>query len=119
MIIALIVVAAAVVVLCLALLVAHHRVLGIALPKTHGRLALAGLAAPVTVARDRWGVPHIVATSMDDAAFAIGVAHAQDRLWQMEVMRRVATGRISEFVGSDGVEHRSLHPPGRPAPRCA
>jgi penicillin G amidase len=103
MIIALIVVAAVVVVLCLALLVARHRVLGISLPKSRGKVTLAGLTAPVTIARDRWGVPHVAATSMEDAAFAMGVAHAQDRLWQMEVTRRVATGRISEFVGTDGV----------------
>ena len=61
------------------------------------------LAAPVTISRDRWGVPHVSATSMEDAAFAMGVAHAQDRLWQMEVTRRVATGRISELIGLDGV----------------
>ena len=40
---------------------------------------------------------------MEDAAFAVGVVHAQDRLWQMEVTRRVATGRISELIGPDGV----------------
>ena len=64
-----------------------------------GRLGLAGLTAEVTVARDRWGMPHVNAISMEDAAFAVGVVHAQDRLWQMEVTRRVATGRISELIG--------------------
>ena len=103
MIIALIAVAALVVVLCLALLVTRHRFLGAPLPKARGRLDMAGLIAPVTISRDRWGVPHIAAISMEDAAFAIGVAHAQDRLWQMEVTRRVATGRISELIGPDGV----------------
>lgn len=103
MIIALIAVAALVVVLCIALLVARHRFLGVSLPKARGRLGMSGLLAPATISRDRWGVPHISATSMEDAAFAIGVAHAQDRLWQMEVTRRVATGRISELIGTDGV----------------
>ena len=103
MIYALIAVAALVVVLCIALLVARHRFLGASLPKVRGRLGMAGLGAPVTISRDRWGVPHISATSMEDAAFAMGVAHAQDRLWQMEVTRRVATGRISELIGTDGV----------------
>jgi penicillin amidase len=103
MIIALIVVAAVVVVLCAALLVARHRTFGVSLPQVRGRLGVAGLAAAVTVGRDRWGVPHVNATSMEDAAFAMGVVHAQDRLWQMEVNRRVATGRISELVGTDGV----------------
>ena len=98
MIIALIAVAAVVVVVCIALLVARHRTFGVSLPRVRGRLGLAGLVAEVTVARDRWGVPHLNATSMEDAAFAVGVVHAQDRLWQMEVTRRVATGRISEVA---------------------
>ena len=103
MIIALIVVAAVVVVLCAALLVARHRTFGVSLPRVRGRLGVSGIAAEVTVGRDRWGVPHVNATSMEDAAFAVGVVHAQDRLWQMEVSRRVATGRISELIGTDGV----------------
>src|ERR1700692_2025801 len=103
MIIALIVVAALVVVLCAALLVARHRTFGVSLPRVRGRLRLAGLIAEVSVGRDRWGVPHVNATSMEDAAFAVGVVHAQDRLWQMEVTRRVAPGRISELIGTDGV----------------
>jgi penicillin amidase len=103
MIYALIAVAALVVVLCITLLVARHRFLGVSLPKVRGRLGMSGLIAPVTISRDRWGVPHVSATSMEDAAFAMGVAHAQDRLWQMEVTRRVATGRISELIGPDGV----------------
>jgi penicillin amidase len=103
MITALIAAAALVVVICLALLVTRHRFLGVSLPKVRGRLGLSGLIAPVTISRDRWGVPHIAATSMEDAAFAMGAAHAQDRLWQMEVTRRVATGRISELIGTDGV----------------
>src|ERR1700693_2915938 len=102
MIIALIAVAALVVVLCLALLVTRHRFLGVSLPKARGRLEMSGLIAPVTISRDRWGVPHIAATSMEDAAFAIGVAHAQDRLWQMEVTRRGATGRLSEVSRGAG-----------------
>jgi penicillin G amidase len=55
------------------------------------------------VARDRAGVPHVAAASMMDAAFAMGVVHAQDRLWQMEVTRRVALGRVSEFAGAEGL----------------
>src|ERR1700691_3047388 len=103
MIIALIVVAALVVVVIAALLVARHRTFGVSLPRVRGRLGLTGLLAEVTVGRDRWGVPHVNATWMEDAAFAMGVVHAQDRLWQMEVTRRGATGRISELIGTDGV----------------
>jgi penicillin amidase len=103
MIIALIVAAAVLVVVCAALLVARHRTFGVSLPRVRGRLGFTGLLVEVTVGRDRWGVPHVNATSMEDAAFAMGVVHAQDRLWQMEVTRRVATGRISELIGADGV----------------
>src|SRR6202049_3265421 len=103
MIIALIALAAVLAVLCIALLVVRHRFLGVSLPKVRGRLEMTGLVAPVTISRARWGVPHVSAVSMEDAAFAMGVAHAQDRLWQMEVTRRVATGRISELVGPDGI----------------
>lgn len=69
------------------------------LPKIDGEAQLKGLAAPVEVVRDAEGVPHIFAKSERDAWFAIGYAHAQDRLWQMEFQRRVAEGRLSEFLG--------------------
>ncbi len=69
------------------------------LPQTAGVIALPGLAAPATVLRDRDGVPHIYGQTLDDANFALGYAHAQDRLWQMEMNRRVAQGRLSEILG--------------------
>lgn len=69
--------------------------------QTSGTLKLSGLQGPVTVTRDRWGVPHIRATASDaDALFALGFVHAQDRLWQMEFQRRIAQGRLSEVLGS-------------------
>jgi penicillin amidase len=69
------------------------------LPKTRGTERLRGLRATVEVLRDRWGVPHIYARSFEDAAFAQGWVHAQDRFWQMELNRRVAHGRLSELFG--------------------
>lgn len=69
------------------------------LPVTEGRIALPGLSAPVTVERDGWGVPTIRAANERDAAFALGYVHAQDRLYQMEQMRRVGAGRLAEIVG--------------------
>ena len=62
-----------------------------------------GIAAPVTVYRDDWSVPHIFAASAEDASFALGWVHAEDRLWQMETMRRVGAGRLAEVVGSSGL----------------
>ncbi|HEY4870105.1 MAG TPA: penicillin acylase family protein [Candidatus Dormibacteraeota bacterium] len=96
--------AAALVVCCAAaLLFARRRLLSPSLPRTKGTLAAPGIGAPVTIARDAIGVPHIDAESMEDAVYALGVAHAQDRLWQLEMTRRVAQGRVSEIVGADGL----------------
>jgi penicillin amidase len=74
------------------------------LPLTRGELALAGLAAPAEVLRDRHGIPHIYAASLDDAHFALGFVHAQDRLWQMEVSRRIGFGRLAEILGPNALE---------------
>ncbi|RMG90509.1 MAG: penicillin acylase family protein [Chloroflexi bacterium] len=69
------------------------------LPQTDGRLYLHGLSRPVTVHRDKWGIPHIYAANRHDLFFAQGFVHAQDRLWQMEINRRVATGTLSAILG--------------------
>src|SRR4051812_27187635 len=63
------------------------------LPQVGGSISVAGLSAPVEIARDDRGVPTINAKSLNDAYFALGFAHAQDRLFQMELMRRVGAGR--------------------------
>lgn len=65
---------------------------------------LTGLSAPVEVWRDSLGVPHIWAESEPDLYFAVGYVHAQDRLWQMELVRRVAQGRLAEVIGEELVE---------------
>ena len=69
------------------------------LPQIDGTLDLPGLTGAVEVIRDRWGIPHIYAGNRHDLFFAQGFVHAQDRLWQMELNRRIATGRLSEMVG--------------------
>ncbi len=74
------------------------------LPQSSGTLELPGLSAPVEVLRDRFGIPHIYARSVQDAHFALGFVHAQDRLWQMEMSRRIAAGRLAEVVGSGALE---------------
>jgi penicillin amidase len=68
-------------------------------PSMSGNATLAGLRAPVTVVRDGNAVPHVFADHVDDAYFALGWLHAQDRLFQMEMMRRVGAGRLSELIG--------------------
>ena len=61
-----------------------------------GRLAgLKGLSAPATVSRDPRGVLYIAASTPTDGSFALGYAHAQDRLWQMEMTRRIGMGRLA------------------------
>ncbi|MBE0615974.1 MAG: penicillin acylase family protein [Burkholderiales bacterium] len=70
------------------------------LPQLDGTLTLSGLKAPVEIVRDRHGVPHIYAGSVEDAYFTLGFVHAQDRLWQMEMNRRIAAGRLSEALGA-------------------
>jgi penicillin G amidase len=70
-----------------------------ALAQTDGTLQVRGLRAPVTVTRDRWGIPHIAAQSTGDLYLAQGFVMAQDRLWQMEMWRRGAEGRLAEVLG--------------------
>ncbi|GAC1389880.1 MAG: penicillin acylase family protein [Ktedonobacteraceae bacterium] len=74
------------------------------LPKTKGKLHLQGLHEPVEVFTDCYGVPHIYAHSEDDLYFAQGYMHAQERLWQMEVNRRLGSGRLAEIFGAIAVE---------------
>ena len=78
------------------------------LPQLDGPLAVHGLAAPVTVARDARGVPHIHANSMDDLIFAQGYVTAQDRLWQMDLLRRHASGQLAAILGRSMLEHDRL-----------
>ena len=63
-----------------------------ALPSYAGQLEATGLKAPVEILRDKNAVPHIIAGSIEDASFALGYVHAQDRFWQMELMRRIGQG---------------------------
>jgi len=74
------------------------------LPQTDGSARVAGLHGPVEIVRDRWGVPHIYAEDEDDLFFAQGYVHAQDRLWQMELQRRLGSGRLSEILGEPTLE---------------
>ena len=69
------------------------------LPQLTGEAKVKGIADPVEILRDNEGVPHVFAKAERDVWFAVGYLHAQDRLWQMEVQRRVAYGRIAEVFG--------------------
>ncbi|RKS99848.1 penicillin acylase family protein [Flavobacterium sp. 123] len=69
-------------------------------PKYEGEVELKNIQNKTTVYFDEFGVPHIYADNSKDAMEALGYVHAQDRLWQMELMRRIAPGRLSEIFGS-------------------
>ncbi len=69
-------------------------------PLLDGRLVVQGLQSPVTIRRDDFGIPHILAASEHDVWFGQGFASAQDRLWQMEYDRLCATGRWAEAAGA-------------------
>jgi penicillin amidase len=69
------------------------------LPQLEGAIQVAGLSAPVEVLRDARGVPHLRASSLQDLFFAQGYVTAQDRLWQMDLSRRLTEGELSEVFG--------------------
>lgn len=73
-------------------------------PQIDGKVSLAGVSAPIDIVRDAEGIPHIYAQSTDDAYFALGFVHAQDRLWQLELNRRIAAGRMAEILGPNAVD---------------
>lgn len=75
------------------------------LPQLDGQLHVAPLTQRVTVRRDRHGVPHIQAENLDDLVVAQGYVTAQDRLWQMDMLRRYAAGDMSEILGSAELPH--------------
>ena len=74
------------------------------LPRTQGELRLAGAGADIRIERDAHGIPTIVAATALDAYFGLGVAHAQDRLWQLETHRRIGAGRMAEIFGEPALE---------------
>ncbi|HEX7486332.1 MAG TPA: penicillin acylase family protein, partial [Vicinamibacterales bacterium] len=79
-----------------------------ALSQTSGDIRLPGLESPVEVIRDRWGVPHIYARTVHDLFFAQGFVAAQDRLWQLDLWRRMSEGTLAEIVGPTAVNRDTL-----------
>ncbi|MGZ5342650.1 MAG: penicillin acylase family protein, partial [Solirubrobacterales bacterium] len=82
---------------------AWYRLFRRPLPQTEGEIRVQGVEGSVEIRRDRWGVPHIRAASDHDLWFGHGFCHGQDRLWQCEVYRRVASGRLSEIAGEEAL----------------
>src|SRR5579864_779913 len=76
-----------------------------ALPQLDGTISLSGLSAAVSITRDAHGVPTIEAQTLEDLFDAQGYVTAQDRLWQMDIMRRFAAGEMAEILGPSLIEH--------------
>ena len=74
------------------------------LPDYNQDIKLSGLSSEVIVYRDKYAVPHVYAKNENDLYMAVGYILAQDRLWQMDLIRRITLGRISEIFGKDFVE---------------
>lgn len=68
-----------------------------------GQRSTATVRDTVNIYRNAFGIPHIIAGTIEDAVFAQGYAHAQDRLWQMDLYRRIGRGRLAEITGSESV----------------
>src|SRR5688500_7201321 len=73
------------------------------LPATEGTITVSGPGERVEIRRDRWGVPHVHAREERDVWFGQGFCHGQDRLWQLDLYRRVARGRLSEIAGPEAL----------------
>ena len=77
--------------------------LGRRLPQTSGTVRVSGIAGPVTIRRDQYGIPYIEAENDEDAWYGVGFCQGQDRAFQIESMARVARGTLSELVGRAGL----------------
>src|SRR6516225_9190828 len=78
-----------------------YRAVRASLPQYDGTIAVSGLKQPVQVIRDAQGVPTIRAATLDDLFFAQGYVVAQERLWQMDMIRRFASGDLAAILGPD------------------
>lgn len=94
----------ALILLVMAAQLALHWLLDRAAAQRNGALTLSGLESPVQVFFDAWGIPHIDAASELDGYHALGYLHAQDRLFQMDMLRRIGGGRLAELFGPEALE---------------
>jgi penicillin amidase len=78
-------------------------------PPPFAQTELHGLDGEIHIVRDQWGVPHIFATTVEDLFLACGYVHAQDRLFEMDLYRRIAEGRIAEVFGPENLDTDLFH----------
>ncbi len=77
-------------------------------PKIKGEAAFQDLINPVRIVTDEWGVPHIFASNEEDLFFACGFIHAKERMWQMDLLRRTGSGRLSEILGKTALNQDKI-----------
>jgi len=87
--------------LILVIVVGAYAYLRATLPDYTGKISVPGLQQPVEIIRDSYGMPHIYAQTDQDGYFTVGFSMAQDRLFQMDLMRRAARGQLAEILGKD------------------
>ena len=90
--------------LCLSVVLVAYTLFSRSLPDYDQTISSDRVNAPLEIVRDTYGVPHIFAKTDSDAYFGLGYAHAQDRLWQMELSRRKAQGRLADLFGADALD---------------
>ncbi|MCP4214105.1 MAG: penicillin acylase family protein [bacterium] len=79
------------------------------IPKSEGTLQVKGISNEIQVKRNQWGVPLIEAGTLEDMYFAIGFCHASDRLFQMDLARRLTSGKLSEIFGARALKSDKYH----------
>jgi penicillin amidase len=87
--------------LMIVIIVGIYAYLRSTLPEYDGEITVPGIKAPVEIMRDAYGMPHIYAQTDEDAYFAVGFCMAQDRLFHIDMARRLAKGRLAEIIGKD------------------
>ena len=90
--------------LVFAIVVIIYGTISLSKPSNDGKLVLDEIFEAVSIKKDQWGIPHIEAKNQHDALFAYGYTIAKDRLFQMDLQRRLARGELSEILGEDLVD---------------
>jgi len=86
------------------IIIAVYFIIAVSKPSNDGKVAINEIFSNVTIKKDQWGIPHIEAQNQHDALFAYGYTIAKDRLFQMDLQRRLARGELSEILGKDLVK---------------
>ena len=92
------------IVLVFTLIISIYSILEISKPSNDGKVVVEEIFETVSIKKDQWGIPHILAKNQHDALFAYGYTVAKDRLFQMDIQRRLAKGELSEILGEDLIE---------------